>query len=139
MAVSATDMLSDDLERNIEATIAFVKACTAQPLPQKDLLRTVAFNMLCPPEVRAICRTRPGDYRAAMAKVTCPTMIMWGDQERLAHRSMFDQAMQTIPGAIPKVYPGIGHMPFVEAADVFDADIRAFADATIRHDEVYPK
>lgn len=126
-AVSAAGMLSEDHGENIAATLGFIRACTADPMDAEDFAAAAAFNMACPPAIRKVCRTRPGDYRAVMAGVKVPVLVMWGDQERLSHRSMFDEMMATIPGAEPRIYPGLGHMPFFEDPAAFNADLAAFA------------
>ena len=64
-----------------------------------------------------------------MAALTKPVLVVWGDAERLAHRSMFNQTMDTIPTATASIYEGMGHMPFFEAPQRFNRELAAFVAA----------
>lgn len=126
-SVSSADLISEDPAKFIAATLAFIEACTAKPMSREDFAKAAAFNAMCPAHIRGLCRQRPEDYRPTMANLTKPVMVAWGDQERLAHRSMFDETMATIPNAKPSIYEGLGHMPFFEDPTSFNADLAAFA------------
>ena len=123
---TAAGMLSEDPAENIAGTLGFIRACTNEPMDREDYATAAAFNMACPPKVRAVSRQRPADYRAVMSKLSVPVMIVWGDAERVIHRSQFDEACATIPTAEPHVFPGCGHMPFYEDAPRFNSDLSAF-------------
>jgi pimeloyl-ACP methyl ester carboxylesterase len=126
---TAAGMLSEDTAENIAATLGFIRACTNQPMEREDYATAAAFNMLCPPHIRAVSRQRPADYRAVMAALTVPVLVVWGDAERVIHRSQFDEALATMPFAQASVFEGCGHMPFWEAPERFNAELAAFADA----------
>lgn len=126
--VKAEGMYSDDYATALEATIRFIQACVATPLPAHDLALMTAFNMLCPPQVRHAARVRQEDWQPSAAKMTKPALILWGQHERLAPKPMADQALATIPNARELVYEISGHAPFWEESDRFNADLAAFAD-----------
>jgi len=124
---TAAGMLSEDPAENIAGTLGFIRACTNTPMDREDYATAAAFNMYCPPKVRAVSRQRPADYREVMSRLSVPVMLGWGDAERVIHRSQFDEARTTIPSAEAHVYQGCGHMPFYEDAPRFNADLAAFA------------
>ena len=130
-AATATGMYSEDLATNIAATLAFVQECTAQPLPAEALATMVGYNTAVPPHIRQACRLRNEDYRADMAKLTVPALILRGDQDAIVLPPLGEQAAAAIPTATDLVYPGIGHAPFLEAPDRFNTDLAAFATACL--------
>jgi hypothetical protein len=50
-----------------------------------------------------------------VASLTLPTLIVWGDQDRLLHVSMATAFQRAIRGSRRVEMPGIGHLPFLEA------------------------
>jgi pimeloyl-ACP methyl ester carboxylesterase len=48
--------------------------------------------------------------------IKAPTLIMWGDQDRVLHVSGSEVFRQGIKGSELLVLPGIGHMPLIESA-----------------------
>lgn len=61
-----------------------------------------------------------------LAEITVPVLVMWGDQDRLVHRSAAEVWTRGIPGAQLIRYPDLGHMPMVEDPARSAADIRTF-------------
>lgn len=127
--VAAEGMYGDDLDANLRATAAFVRACTAQPPSPDALAYMVGFNMLCPPPVRAACRLRHEDYKPALAGVSCPALIIAGAKERLMPAALTDELRAALPHARTEIYESCGHAPFWEAPERFDADLMEFANS----------
>ncbi|MGQ3056293.1 MAG: alpha/beta fold hydrolase [Nevskia sp.] len=63
---------------------------------------------------------------ARLAEITVPVLVMWGDQDRLVHRSAAEVWARGIPGAQRVSYPDLGHMPMVEDPARSAADVRTF-------------
>ncbi|WP_460792460.1 alpha/beta fold hydrolase [Nocardioides maradonensis] len=61
-----------------------------------------------------------------LAEITAPTLVMWGDLDRLVAPSAAGVWAEGIPNAISVTYPGIGHMPMVEIPGRAAADYAAF-------------
>jgi len=66
------------------------------------------------------------DVRERLGEIAVPTLVAHGDVDPLVSIKGGQLLAAGIPGAILKVYPGVGHHPFREAADAFHADIDAF-------------
>jgi pimeloyl-ACP methyl ester carboxylesterase len=130
--VRAEGMYSDDHAAALEATIAFVQACFAQPLSAHDLAFMVGFNMLVPPHARGPSRLRARDDRDVMAALRKPALVIQGAEERLVLPPVFEEVVAALPDPSVAVYEGCGHAPFWEAPDRFDADLAAFADHCFR-------
>lgn len=118
-----------DLAQNIEATKAFIRACfTKQPTPEEfqDML---AFNMVVPPEIRGWLR-RPAPYEEALKAITVPTLVTHGTDDRILGIGFGKYLVDTVPGAQPSFYEGIGHSTFWEDAPRFNRELIAFVEAT---------
>lgn len=64
-----------------------------------------------------------------LGELKLPTLILWGDQDKLIPVSGADWFAARIPGSVKIVYAGIGHMPMEETADRSAADLDAFLSA----------
>lgn len=63
-----------------------------------------------------------------LPKIVAPTLIIWGDQDRVLHVSSADLFRQGIKNSEVMLIPGSGHMPLVENARQCSAAWLAFAD-----------
>jgi len=55
-----------------------------------------------------------------------PTLILWGEQDRLIPVSVAHDWHKAVPGSTLIVYPATGHIPMEEVADQSAADVRKF-------------
>ena len=68
-------------------------------------------------------------------EVGVPTLVMWGEQDRLVHPSTARVWAQGVDGARTLSYPDLGHMPMLEAPARTAADYRAFLARVGRQDQ----
>jgi pimeloyl-ACP methyl ester carboxylesterase len=71
---------------------------------------------------------RTGDPQAMLAKITAPTMILWGlDNRTVVHleADVFQHWLTSAPTLVKK-YPGVGHYLYLEIPDEFERDVEAF-------------
>lgn len=125
----AEGMYADDQAAALEAAVGFAKACFAAPPSKRDLALMVGWQMLVEPAVRRACADRDEDWRADLAGLRIPALVIQGAAERVCPEPMAAELAAAIPAARMIVYAGAGHLPFREAAQRFDADLAAFADA----------
>jgi len=59
-----------------------------------------------------------------------PTLIVWGEQDRIIPVSHAYQAHEAIPGSRLEVMPGVGHFPHVEEPVHFVEILRDFLETT---------
>lgn len=64
------------------------------------------------------------DHR--LGEITAPTLVMWGEQDRLVHPSTAQVWADGIAGARTVRYPDAGHMPMLEVPRRSAEDYRAF-------------
>lgn len=67
--------------------------------------------------------------KSAFAKFNVPTLILWGDEDRLIPLAAGRWYAAAIPGSKLIVYPRIGHVPMEEAADQSAKDADTFLSA----------
>jgi non-heme chloroperoxidase len=119
-------MLSEDLATNIAATRAFLHACFAKQPGPDDYETMLAFNMMVPPKVRAAMGGRQLNIDDLMASLKLPVLVTHGSADSLLLLAVAKHTASTIPGAKLSIYDGIGHAPFFEDADRFNAELAAF-------------
>ena len=55
-----------------------------------------------------------------------PTLLVWGDEDRLVPLAHGRRLARAIPGARLEIVPACGHMPFIERPDEFLRVVRPF-------------
>ena len=63
---------------------------------------------------------------ARLARLSIPTLVMWGSEDKLIPVSAARWFARAIPGAKLVIYDGIGHIPMEELPDRSAADVDAF-------------
>jgi pimeloyl-ACP methyl ester carboxylesterase len=119
-------MTHDDLATNIDATTALLRQCAARPLPEDELRYMLAFNMVVPAAIRANLAGRAAKYEVALRSLRVPVLAIHGSEDPVNLLSMADYTASMAPNVHRITYPGVGHMPFWEAAETFDRDLGAF-------------
>jgi 4,5:9,10-diseco-3-hydroxy-5,9,17-trioxoandrosta-1(10),2-diene-4-oate hydrolase len=64
-----------------------------------------------------------------LGRVTAPTLVVWGRNDRLVPVARGELAARAIPDAALKVFDRCGHAPQVEHADAFNALVLEFCEA----------
>lgn len=122
-------MIDPDLARNVAATRRFVHACAAAPIDPEDLETALIQTAMVPLAARRGLLFRQDSYDDAVAGLRVPTLIVHGTDDRLVLFETAEIMARLQPSATLERYAGIGHMPFAEAADRFNADLGAFVAA----------
>ncbi len=65
-------------------------------------------------------------YWAMMHKISCPTLLTWGRDDRVSPPDMALAPMRLIPDAQLHVFPRCGHWVMIEAKEAFEATVAAF-------------
>ncbi|MGV0815535.1 alpha/beta fold hydrolase [Mycolicibacterium boenickei] len=65
---------------------------------------------------------------ARMHKVSAPTLLTWGRDDRVSPLDMALIPMRTIPNAELHVFPNCGHWAMIEAKSAFESVVAAFLD-----------
>jgi pimeloyl-ACP methyl ester carboxylesterase len=65
---------------------------------------------------------------ATAARVQAPTLVVWGERDRLVSPRLAVRTAATIPGARLLMLPGVGHVAQIEAADTVARAVAALWD-----------
>jgi pimeloyl-ACP methyl ester carboxylesterase len=66
------------------------------------------------------------DFRHRLPEIACPTLIVWGDSDRVITVNDAAVYAELIPGSRKVVYEDTGHMSQIERPDAFNSLLREF-------------
>ena len=76
--------------------------------------------------VRGVRRKWRANLLAEVTRYPRPTLIVWGDRDRILPFHQLDAARRVLPHAQVRVFNRIGHMPQIECPDEFAESLRGF-------------
>ena len=120
-------LFSEDVATSSAALQAFVRVTTEAELRPEEVYRVLGYNGIVAPGVRQQMMTRTLDHDAVLAGLTAPVLITHGLADKVVLPTMSEHHARLMPHATASYYPGIGHTPFVEDAERFNAELLAFA------------
>lgn len=121
--------LADDADIAVPALLELTRRMTASPLGGPALQQALATPLSVPPGVRAAMFHRDVDSAAVLRSIDVPTLLVHGTADAVVDPRASEYAAELIPGSQTRWYEGIGHMPFVERAEDFTADLVTFAQS----------
>ncbi len=116
---------------------AFLRAAFAHPdvFVTPELIER-SRNALSGPDnrraLRALCRhydaidLQRSGLRARLSEIRCPTLIVWGTEDRVVPPAYSAVVQHEIAGSQLVLLPDCGHFPHIEAADEFQRIVIAF-------------
>jgi pimeloyl-ACP methyl ester carboxylesterase len=121
------------MERNLQAPIedwapALIRTLVADDAPGEitDELASIIAE-LHPAATRIALRAfAEADLRGVLPQVDVPTLLLYGERDERAPRSVWEPLHSTIPGAELVLIPNAGHMIDMEAPGRVNEEIRAF-------------
>jgi non-heme chloroperoxidase len=123
------DMTGNDLDANVRANRAFVRACYEKQPSQEDFETVVTYNMLVSPSIRGAHLSRPASDGSLLAKLDVPVLVTQGSEDKFVLKGLGELTAAVVPGARLSMYDGIGHAPFVEDAARFNRELAEFVRA----------
>jgi non-heme chloroperoxidase len=118
--------LSTDPAVAVPALTTLAGRMTAGPASGAHIQRLVADMVRVPPAVRAALFRRTLDNSDLLVRMTVPVLIVHGERDEVVSPRAAEYAAGKIPGASLRWFPTVGHMPFAEQAQEFNAVLRAF-------------
>jgi pimeloyl-ACP methyl ester carboxylesterase len=85
-----------------------------------------------PPVIMRIIINDEAYIASNLHKIKCPTLIIWGDEDRVISPSRAEMFQRDIRGASLVMVPQVGHMPQVEKAEMVNEAIIDFASKVIK-------
>ncbi|MGH7267451.1 MAG: alpha/beta fold hydrolase [Candidatus Rokuibacteriota bacterium] len=111
-----------EFARDFQASTAYL------PLPDAFFERIVTESLKLPARLWRLLIDRLLEYDDAeqLARITAPTLLMWGDRDALFSRTDQDRFTAAHPRARLTVFPETGHCPNWERPEQVAADLSAF-------------
>lgn len=119
-------LFSADAEESALALGAFGRLLTHEPLDAADAAMFFGAAASVPPRVRHGLLDRTVDHDAVYAALRAPLLVTHGLEDRVVLPVMADHVAALAPHARLSFYPGIGHAPFWEEPDRFNAELLDF-------------
>ena len=106
----------------------FQRSSVARPVPPDFFERVVAASHAVPHRVWLAVADAllADDVVAPLARVTAPTLILWGERDATFDRAAQDVLLHRIAGSRLVTYPGTGHSPHWEEPERFARDVLEF-------------
>jgi pimeloyl-ACP methyl ester carboxylesterase len=119
-----TDPVDSEFVREIQ------KSALAQPVPEEFFETLVQEALKVPAHVwRATFEGfLEDDLSSELHRIGAPTLIVWGDRDRILSRSDQEALATAIVGSRLMVYSGAGHSPHWEEPDRFASDLASFIE-----------
>lgn len=93
------------------------------PTPPDFIAALIAFH---PVGLRAMARAVAVDLRDALPRIDVPALLLYGEDDPRATRDVAEAIDVAIPRSRLVFLTGAGHLCNIEAADRFNAEVRAF-------------
>ena len=112
----------------------FQLGTVVRPLPEAFLEMVVNESLTLPASVwRALFAGFLADDQVeSLARITAPTVVVWGDRDVICPRADQDALLRTIPGATLVVVPDAGHAVHWEVPSALAEALATFASAVGR-------
>ena len=120
-------LFSIDVEESSTALQTFIRLCTQAPLDPAEFYSVLGYNATVPPHVRQAMLSRTVNHDDVYARLEAPLLVVHGLEDRVVLPTMSRHLTQVVPHAQTSFYPGVGHTPFLEDAQRFDAELLEFA------------
>lgn len=118
---------AEDLPRLLDFAMA-KRPVMSQPIIDYMAERAVADNALHSRIFYQVLMPDVGFLTLALGDIKAPTLVIWGEKDRLLHVENGKVFQRYIPDARLVVLPGVGHMPMAEAPEETGAAILRFID-----------
>jgi len=122
-------MLSDNLAEFIDGTRKFLRACFEIQPTAEEFEIALAYNTMVPANIRAAMFDRQFDGKSALESLHIPVLVTQGMEDQVIRPAIAEYILSHVTHAHASWYEGIGHSPFMEAADRFNNELAAFTRA----------
>ena len=127
--VTLPGLFSTDADTSTAALERFLGLTTLAELPPRDRYLALGYNSVVPPRVRQALLSRTLSHDDLLERLTLPVLLAHGVDDQIVLPSMSEHHARLIPHAKSCWYEQVGHSPFLEVPDRFNADLREFASS----------
>jgi pimeloyl-ACP methyl ester carboxylesterase len=121
-----------DVERSRRYVLSYV--CVGRPELDESVLALIGQGWRDPVRRKALVRlgvgflAREADLRRDLARLAAPTLLIWGEGDRLLPVAMGTRAAERLPGRRLLVFERCGHIPNLEWPRRFESAVLQFLD-----------
>lgn len=126
-------VLSEDPAEAVPAIMTLATRMTVRPRPGAETQRHVGEMLSVPPSVRKALFKRDIGSAGVLSSVDVPTLIVHGEEDAVVAPSTAEYAAGKIPGAVMRWFSSVGHLPFTERREEFNAALFDFAGSIATH------
>jgi pimeloyl-ACP methyl ester carboxylesterase len=123
----APGLFSTDAEESVEALGAMVRMVPHVAPAAEDFYAMLGYNASVPPHVREALFSRSLDHDDLLPTLRAPVLVTHGQEDAIVNIAAAEAHVAAIPNARLSVYPEVGHAPFWENPERFNAELRALA------------
>ena len=123
----APGLFSDEVGESAATLHDFIHLWFQEKPAMEDYYLFLGFNAAVPPHVRAEAFGRTVDNDDILAKITKPTLLSHGENDRLLLMTMAEFHKEKIGHAKLSRFPDAGHILFWEVPERFNSELRSFA------------
>jgi pimeloyl-ACP methyl ester carboxylesterase len=76
--------------------------------------------------IQALAANLDYDFSSRLGEIACPTLIVWGDNDRVITARDADRFAELIPGSRKVIFEDTGHLPMLERPSAFNALLDEF-------------
>jgi non-heme chloroperoxidase len=117
---------ADDFPTNVQAIRAFLKGCTARPLPREEYEMALCWNIVVPAKVRGALVARTVISDDVLQALEIPVLVSHGRSDTVVLPSMGDHILKVCPTSKASWYPDAGHALFLEESVRFNRELADF-------------
>jgi non-heme chloroperoxidase len=134
MMNNARALMSDDPAAYEAGARAFLAASAAAPLAQGELERAARAMLGVPAHVRRALLARGEDYTPEIAGCEAPVATLHGTLDEVVWPALSRHVASLRPGVRSFELEGVGHLPWLEAPERFEAALRSWLAASTERD-----
>jgi non-heme chloroperoxidase len=128
------DMSSTDLRTRLDAERAFVALCFHRQPDGEVFQRLLANASLASFDMQRVVHRMSVDAERGLRRASKPMLQIYGEQDALVRaKPSADRAKALNPAIRTTFYEDVGHAPFVESADRFNAELDGFIEEASGH------
>ena len=119
---------STDAQTSVETLASFVDLCVEEPLSPGDHHFMLGYNVKTPPHVREALQARTVENEATLRGLDVPVLLTHGEADPVVLPGAAEKHAELIPDVEHSLYADVGHSPFFERPERFNAELRAFVE-----------
>ena len=119
---------SEDATESVSTLQRFLRLCVHEPPSPEDFYFFLGFNSVVPPYVRQGLFARHVNNDDVVRRTSKPMLLVYGEADSIVSPRMCTHLEALAAQAAVSTYPNVGHMPFWEAPERFNRELRDFAN-----------